>query len=362
MVQARPSTNIVYDAYIANKAEAEGPVSLPNSDISMTKNKISLPVSSPTNVSAPRTPATKQIPSYVTTPPGYGSSPSSFVTTPSTRQPPPSFVTTPSTRQPLEPFQPIRKLSYNNSNFNRHERMVRSPYGVPGKLESGTRSAEYRPRFRKNNSVMCPPPFRSLDNNKMASTNLSKSCSDLLKEIEKKNGPPIQQNELRKSFVRKVSLNLSVRKSNSKPIRKISDAMNKIFSMPKMSVKSLLNSQVNSDSWEYLAECGVNPVYEEVQEHKAKDSEDNTRHINKAVLRCMSVDSLYESENSNSNSSSMSRENADSPSLENSSSEQRLKSSSSGENRNKVSPTKQNISQRANSKNVGTVAEKILFV
>ena len=34
----------------------------------------------------------------------------------------------------------------------------------------------------------------------------------------------------------------------------------------------------------------------------------------------MSVDSLYESENSNSNSSSMSRENAESPSLENSSS------------------------------------------
>ena len=34
----------------------------------------------------------------------------------------------------------------------------------------------------------------------------------------------------------------------------------------------------------------------------------------------MSVDSLYESENSNSNSSSMSRENAESLSLENSSS------------------------------------------
>ena len=34
----------------------------------------------------------------------------------------------------------------------------------------------------------------------------------------------------------------------------------------------------------------------------------------------MSVDSLYESENSNSNSSSMSRENAESTSLENSSS------------------------------------------
>ena len=34
----------------------------------------------------------------------------------------------------------------------------------------------------------------------------------------------------------------------------------------------------------------------------------------------MSVDSLYESENSNSNSSSMSREIAESPSLENSSS------------------------------------------
>ena len=39
-------------------SSAEGPISLPNSD--MTKNKISLPVSSPTNVSAPRTPATKQ--------------------------------------------------------------------------------------------------------------------------------------------------------------------------------------------------------------------------------------------------------------------------------------------------------------
>ena len=41
-------------------SSAEGPVSLPNSEMNMTKNKISLPVSSPTNVSAPRTPATKQ--------------------------------------------------------------------------------------------------------------------------------------------------------------------------------------------------------------------------------------------------------------------------------------------------------------
>ena len=46
-----------------------------------------------------------------------------------------------------------------NSVLFRHERLVRSPYGVPGKLESGTRSAEYRPRLlffkhHKKNSNM----------------------------------------------------------------------------------------------------------------------------------------------------------------------------------------------------------------
>jgi hypothetical protein len=122
--------------------------------------------------------------------------------------------------------------------------------------------------------------------------------------VDKKSGC-VQPSELRKSFVRKVSINLSVRKSNSKPIRKISDAMKKMFPMPK-SLKSLANSQINSDSWEYLAECGINPVYEEVQE--IKDSEENIKEsLNKSAMRCLSCDSLYQSDNSNSNASSMSR-------------------------------------------------------
>jgi len=256
-------------------------------------------------------------------------------------------------RQPLEPFQPLRKLSSSHHNFSRYNRKVETKnQDTVGAMI--TRSAEYRPKFRKNNSVIHPPPFRSLDT-KLGSSNMSKSCSDLFKDLERKNG---QQPELRKSFVRKVSLNLSVRKSNSKPIRKISDAMKKIFPSPIKSLKSLANSQVNSDSWEYLAECGVNPVYEEVSETKENNP------MQKPANRCMSCDSLYESDNSAA--SSMSRGCTDisvltrgcPPDL---SSKQKSAYGPPSDEQKKSKPRSQ-ANYRVQSKNVGNSVDKVLFV
>jgi len=122
-------------------------------------------------------------------------------------------------------------------------------------------SEAVRPRFRKNNSVVVNQ-FRPSE--LQVPANVSKSCSNIFEELEKRNE---ENKNFRGSFVRKVSLNLSIRRNNNiQPIRKLSAVMKKIFPLPK-SFASLINSQENSDSWEYLADCGVSsPLYEEVKD------------------------------------------------------------------------------------------------
>jgi len=152
---------------------------------------------------------------------------------------------------------------------------------VPAKTNGGG-----RPRLVPNSASLPEKPIRYRKNNSVvnhhfsqkdleASEKLSKSCSNIFEELEKRNEINSNNKNFRKSFVRKVSLNLSVRKtSTSRPIRKISAVMKKMLPINKIS--SLVNSQENSDSWEYLADCGVSPVYEEVQEVKRLvNDEDN---------------------------------------------------------------------------------------
>lgn len=199
-------------------------------------------------------------------------------------------------------------------------------------------SEAVRPRFRKNNSVVVNQ-FRPSE--LQVPANVSKSCSNIFEELEKRNE---ENKNFRGSFVRKVSLNLSIRRNNNiQPIRKLSAVMKKIFPLPK-SFASLINSQENSDSWEYLADCGVSsPLYEEVKDvqkpsktpftnsksniHKNNNNINNKNNNNmteavycdiqerleeetqedKISYRSGSCDSLYESEYSESNPTSIDR-------------------------------------------------------
>merc|ERR1712200_335172 len=198
---------------------------------------------------------------------------------------------------------------------------------------------EARPRFRKNNSVVVNQ-FRPAP--PQAPVNLSKSCSNIFEELEKRNE---ENKNFRRSFVRKVSLNLSVRRNNNlQPIRKISSAMKRMFPAIPKTFASLVNSQENSDSWEYLADCGVSsPVYEEVKDvimsnpnnkyHNNKINSNNKEVTNdhqeavycdiedrvassretqqvsadKLIFRSGSIDSLHESEYTGSNPTSIER-------------------------------------------------------
>jgi len=182
-----------------------------------------------------------------------------------------------------------------------------------------------QPRYRKNNSVV-ENHYRPQELQKC--NNLSKSCSNIFEELDKRND---QNKCFRKSFVRKVSLNLSARRNNHiQPIRKLSSVMKKMFPVPNY-LTSLVNSQENSESWEYLADCGVSPVYEEVKDVAEMKCEESTKASNqlkqmtpspqteytealqhkvpsdKSIPRSGSCDSLYESEYSLSNPSSMDR-------------------------------------------------------
>jgi len=223
---------------------------------------------------------------------------------------------------------------------------------VTPKVISGKSSSlgEARPRFRKNNSVVVNQ-FRPAP--PQAPVNLSKSCSNIFEELEKRNE---ENKNFRRSFVRKVSLNLSVRRNNNlQPIRKISSAMKRMFPAIPKTFASLVNSQENSDSWEYLADCGVSsPVYEEVKDvimsnpnnklHNNINSNNNNNNSNKInnnnkevtndhqeavycdiedrvassretqqvsadklIFRSGSIDSLYESEYTGSNPTSIER-------------------------------------------------------
>lgn len=204
--------------------------------------------------------------------------------------------------------------SLSSSHLQPHRRASSCTATGPASAET-----ENRPfRYRKNNSTV-ENQYRPIES--QVSSNLSKSCSNIFEELERRN---LEHNKhFRKSFVRKVSLNLSVRRNNNiQPIRKISSVMKKMFPVPK-SLSSLVNHQENSDSWEYLADCGVSPVYEEVKDVRRptedRKKEDSTGEIDlkpsfenkmkddKLCFRSGSCDSLYESEYSGSNPSSMDR-------------------------------------------------------
>lgn len=229
------------------------------------------------------------------------------------------------TSQENLPTSPVKHLESNEISKGleprRKSRTVDSntELGSYTSQEKRASGPETRPtRYRKNNSVV-QNPYRSIEAQvsacSPASSNLSKSCSNIFEELERRNG---QNEPLRKSFVRKVSLNLSVRRNNNaQPIRKLSSIMKKMFPVPK-SLSSLVKSpQENSDSWEYLADCGISPVYEEVKDIPRPDKyketvQDKKKFENKVengkhIYRSGSCDSLYESEYSISNPSSMDR-------------------------------------------------------
>ena len=94
----RPSTKLVYDAFNMQESAKINQTEMLNlSTKENLRNKISLSISSASNVSTPVSNASIVTPSQVSTPtPSIGG------------------------RQPLEPFMPLRKLSYNhNVNANR---------------------------------------------------------------------------------------------------------------------------------------------------------------------------------------------------------------------------------------------------
>jgi len=161
-------------------------------------------------------------------------------------------------------------------------------------------------RSRKKNSVaanLYPPRFQTPPV-KLAA---SKSCSNIFEELQLQQQQNLQQQQRKKSFVRKISLNMSIRRNNMQPIRKLSGVMKKLLPIHK-AFNSLSNSQENSDSWEFLPDCGISPVYEEIPERKMSDSilqtvNNNNSNISRLSKRSGSCDSVYESEFSSNNSS-----------------------------------------------------------
>jgi len=159
-------------------------------------------------------------------------------------------------------------------------------------------------RSRKKNSVaanLYPPRFQTPPV-KLAA---SKSCSNIFEELQLQQQQSLQQQQRKKSFVRKISLNMSIRRNNMQPIRKLSGVMKKLLPIHK-AFNSLSNSQENSDSWEFLPDCGISPVYEEIPERKMSDSilqNNNNNIVSRLSKRSGSCDSVYESEFSSNNSS-----------------------------------------------------------